>query len=140
MSEEIIKVLDNLGEKFGIAIDWSSQNILPYLQDLLERFITYKNISAIIWIVVSVVFIILSITLGVIICKKIKKYYNDKQDYYTWESDRNFGYGLTWFCAGTIILAFIIILFCNINGIFKNVYLPETIVIEYINNLTSMGG
>ena len=140
MSEEIIKVLDNLGEKFGIAIDWSSQNILPYLQDLLERFITYKNISAIIWIVVSVIFIILSIILGVIICKKIKKYYNDEHYYCGWESDRNFAYGITWFCAGTIILAFIIILFCNINGIFKNVYLPETIVIEYINNSTSMGG
>ena len=105
----------------------------------MSRFIAYKNISAIIWIVVSIIFIILSITLGVIICKKIKNYYNDKQGY-AWESDRNFGYGLTWFCAGTIILAFIIILFCNINGIFKNVYLPETIVIEYINNLTSMGG
>ncbi len=139
MSEEIIKVLDNLGEKFGIAIDWTNQNVLPYLQDLMSRFIAYKNISAIIWIVVSIIFIILSITLGVIICKKIKNYYNDKQGY-AWESDRNFGYGLTWFCAGTIILAFIIILFCNINGIFKNVYLPETIVIEYINNLTSMGG
>ena len=140
MSEEIIKVLDNLGEKFGIAIDWTNQNVLPYLQDLMSRFIAYKNLSAIIWIVVSVVFIILSITLGVIICKKIKKYYNDKQDYCTWESDRNFGYGFTWFCAGIIILAFIIILFCNINGIFKNVYLPEATVVEYINSLTSMGG
>ena len=139
MSEEIIKVLDNLGEKFGIAIDWTNQNVLPYLQDLMSRFIAYKNISAIMWIVVSIIFIILSITLGVIICKKIKNYYNDKQDY-AWESDRNFGYGLTWFCAGIIILAFIIILFCNINGIFKNVYLPEATVVEYINSLTSMGG
>lgn len=31
MSQEIINVLDNLGEKFGIAIDWSNENILPYL-------------------------------------------------------------------------------------------------------------
>lgn len=139
MSEEIIKVLDNLGEKFGIAIDWTNQNVLPYLQDLMSRFIAYKNISAIIWIVVSIIFIILSITLGVIICKKIKNYYNDKQGY-AWESDRNFGYGLTWFCAGTIILAFTIALFCNIGGIIQNIYLPEVTVIEYINNLTSMGG
>lgn len=138
MSEEIIKVLDNLGEKFGIAIDWSSQNVLPYLQDLMSRFIAYKNLSAIIWIVVSVVFIILSITLGVIICKKIKKYYENKT--YGCENDKNFGYGLTWFFAGMIILIFIIVLFCNINGILKNIYIPEATVIEYINSLTSMGG
>lgn len=34
MSQEIIKVLDNLCEKFGIAIDWTSQNVKPYLQEL----------------------------------------------------------------------------------------------------------
>ena len=37
MSEEIIKILDDLGRRFGILIDWSSKNILPYLQDLIPR-------------------------------------------------------------------------------------------------------
>lgn len=32
MSVEVIKVLDALVEKFGIAIDWTSANVLPYLQ------------------------------------------------------------------------------------------------------------
>ena len=39
MSEEIIKVLDELGKRFGIALDWSNQNIMPYLQELLKSFI-----------------------------------------------------------------------------------------------------
>lgn len=138
MSEEIIKVLDNLGEKFGIAIDWSSQNVIPYLQDLMSRFIAYRNYSAIIWIVMSIIMISLSIIIGIIICKKIKKYYKDKQ--YRCESDKNFGYGLTWFCAGMIILIFITVLFCNINGIFQNIYIPEATVLEYTNTLISMGG
>ena len=138
MSEEIIKVLDNLGEKFGIAIDWSSQNVMPYLQDLMGRFINYKNCSAIIWIVVSVIFIILSIILGIIICKKLKNYYESEQ--YHCKSDENFSYGLTWFCAGLLILIFVIVLFCNINGIFKNIYIPEATIIEYINGLANIGG
>ena len=29
MSNEIIKVLDGLSERLGIAIDWSSQNLIP---------------------------------------------------------------------------------------------------------------
>lgn len=36
MSNEIIKVLDDLSERLGIAIDWSSQNVMPYLQDLMD--------------------------------------------------------------------------------------------------------
>ena len=42
MSEEIIKALDDLGDRFGIAIDWTSENVLPYLQNLMDRFITYN--------------------------------------------------------------------------------------------------
>lgn len=30
MSEEVIKILDALAEKFGLAIDWTSANVLPY--------------------------------------------------------------------------------------------------------------
>ena len=32
MSNEIIKVLDALSDKLGIAVDWTSENVLPYLQ------------------------------------------------------------------------------------------------------------
>ena len=54
MSEEIIKVLDELGKRFGIVIDWSNQNIIPYLQELLKRFICYRNITACVWIIISI--------------------------------------------------------------------------------------
>ena len=32
VSDQIIKVLDNLCDKFGLAIDWSSKNVQPYLR------------------------------------------------------------------------------------------------------------
>lgn len=47
MSDEIIKILDDLGQRFGIAIDWSSQNVMPYLQDLVRRFTTYEIATSI---------------------------------------------------------------------------------------------
>ena len=31
MESEAIKLLDALGEKFGLAIDWTSENVYPYL-------------------------------------------------------------------------------------------------------------
>lgn len=51
MGDEVIKVLNHLGEQFGIAIDWSSANVMPYLQDLIPRIVKYgiyQNISNII--------------------------------------------------------------------------------------------
>ena len=42
VSSEIIEVLDYLGEKFGIAIDWTSNNVLPYLQALVDKFIKWE--------------------------------------------------------------------------------------------------
>lgn len=47
MSDEIIKILDDLGQRFGIAIDWSSQNVMPYLQDLISRYIKYETMTSI---------------------------------------------------------------------------------------------
>ena len=30
-SSQIIEILNNLAERFGIFIDWTDQNIIPYL-------------------------------------------------------------------------------------------------------------
>lgn len=49
-SEELIKVLEYLGGKIGIAIDWTAANTLPYLQELCEKFITYEIWTSFAWI------------------------------------------------------------------------------------------
>lgn len=52
MGDEVIKVLDHLCDKFGIAIDWTSANVMPYLQDLMARIVKYgiyQNVSEIIF-------------------------------------------------------------------------------------------
>ena len=41
-SSQSIEVLDALCAKFGIVIDWTSQNVMPYLTDLAARIITYE--------------------------------------------------------------------------------------------------
>lgn len=130
MSEEIIKVLDNLGEKFGIAIDWTSQNILPYLQDLMSRFISLKNIQAIIWIIVSIVVILVTILVIIGTIKYIKKQNKKVCDY----EDTIFICVLVDFIVAMIAITFLMILLCNIYGLFQNIYTPELTLIEYITN------
>ena len=52
LSKEIINVLDYLCGKFGIAIDWTSENVMPYLEDLCGRYIEYEVYTSIAWCVV----------------------------------------------------------------------------------------
>ena len=40
ISEQVIKVLDAVCDKFGIAIDWSSNNVIPYIEQLRNKIIT----------------------------------------------------------------------------------------------------
>lgn len=53
-SQEIINVLDYLCKKFGIAIDWTSENVMPYLEDLCGRYIKFEVNTSIAWIVLCV--------------------------------------------------------------------------------------
>lgn len=135
MSEEVIKILDDLSQRFGIAIDWSSQNILPYLQDLMTRLIQYKNIQATIWIVVSVImFILVGIILRVAL-KYIDKYYDRDEYSSVYDEDRALAKGFAWLIAGIFIFAFILVITLNIRGLIQNIYLPEATIIEYIKSL-----
>jgi hypothetical protein len=52
LSKEIINVLDYLCGKFGIAIDWTSENVMPYLEDLCGRYIEYEVYTSIAYCVI----------------------------------------------------------------------------------------
>lgn len=69
MSDEIIKLLDDLGRRFGIAIDWSSENVMPYIQDLMSRYIDYEVMTSIAWIIIGVILLIGGIIFTIVFIK-----------------------------------------------------------------------
>lgn len=42
MSEEIIKVLDYITEKLGVDIDWTAENAMPYIEEIIGKYATYN--------------------------------------------------------------------------------------------------
>lgn len=142
MSNEIIKVLDSLGEKLGIAIDWTAENVQPYLKDLMERFIDYKMIINIIGVVISLLIIFL---LAVIFKNTVIKSYNrckenERSTEIWWYSNDGISIdGEVVFMIIAIamftLLPSLIALFMNITGIIENIYLPEKALIEYITKI-----
>lgn len=65
ISEQIIQVLDDLCRRFGVVIDWSKDTVVPYLEELMTKFITFEVKTSWFWIIfaasVTVLFWILTI-------------------------------------------------------------------------------
>ena len=49
-SEEVIAILDNVCAKFGVAVDWTSENVVPYLTELAGKCVKYELVTSIMWI------------------------------------------------------------------------------------------
>ena len=58
MNEELIKALTELAKKFGVAIEWTSQNALPYVQELASRIVKFEVATSVLWAIVGAMFII----------------------------------------------------------------------------------
>lgn len=131
MSNEIIKVLDELGKRFGIAIDWSNQNIMPYLQELGTRFITYKTATGILAIIVLSILIVIS---SIAIAKLVKWRKSDKFDD-SYCGDDNFIFIFSIAMLVCTIAGLAIGIICNITGIMQNLIMPELTIINYLKGV-----
>lgn len=131
MSEEIIKVLDELGKRFGIVIDWSNQNIIPYLQELLKRFICYRNITACVWIIISIAMAIS----GVVMFKLLNKWRKSENYNNNYFDDDETLTAVGYIFSICIIALGIGLIIGNILGITKNICMPEMVVYEYIKTI-----
>ena len=119
ISSQIIEILDYLGEKLGIAIDWSSDNVLPYIQMLCEKYINFEISTSVAWIVIGVIIAIIGICLIAFDAKNKWEYVGPT-------------------VIGAIILVITILIICvQIFDIIKCNTFPELQIIEYIKNLSS---
>ena len=54
VSDEIIKVFDVFANKIGVTVNWTQDNILPYMQKLCGQYVTYEMATSAFWIVIGV--------------------------------------------------------------------------------------
>lgn len=119
-SSQFIEVLDALCEKFGIVIDWTSQNVMPYLTDLATRLISYEIWTSAAWIVIATI-------LFLIVWKMTKRDY--KAD--TFDDEWFIG----WFVRILIgVFCFITIVF-QVFDIIEAVALPEKTLYDFVMGL-----
>ena len=123
ISSEITNILNDLGNRLGIAIDWTSQNVTPYIQDLISRIAKLEMCNSIIALICGIICVI-----ATILCIRFTvKHYED-------DVDEFIGISIVTICiiCGVLMLILIPI---GIDGLTKSIYLPEFTAIEYIQKL-----
>ena len=78
ISDEIIKVLDYLGQKIGVTIDWTSKNVLPLAEQLCEKYISWEIATSLFWLAFGAILLIT----GLSFARPAKRAYrNDEENF-----------------------------------------------------------
>ena len=117
ISSEIIEVLDYLGEKFGIAIDWASNNVLPYLQTLADKFIKWEISTSIVWIAIAAF-----VMVGMIVLINLKGIREINEE----------TYGMLWIPIIVLIIISFIVICIQIFDIVECNMFPEKALYDFI--------
>lgn len=138
-AEEIIKVINELCNKFGIAIDWTSQNVLPYLQELMGRIVTYHIVwKSVIIALYCILFILMGIGAKAILNSR-KKIIADKCSCgnFFWYKDGDIDEGgiYTLIISGIVLVIALIGIITAIASLLKWIFIPELGLYEYMTNL-----
>jgi Zn-dependent M28 family amino/carboxypeptidase len=56
MDNKVIEVLDYMGEKLGIAIDWTSENVMPQVTEFMGRYKVYAIVENGIHVITLMIF------------------------------------------------------------------------------------
>lgn len=140
----IIETLDYLFEKFGIAVDWTTENVFPYVEQLAEKIVTYNIVTNSIGLGLSILAIIGCFIYACVLyksyklCKSTKK---DTQLVNTWTNSwkercyslSDVGNVSSVIAAVVAIIGTIVFIICCAELI-QWIFIPELKLVEYVRN------
>lgn len=134
MANEIIKVLDELCNKFGIVVDWTDQNVLPYIQELSTKCVNWKMGISIVHLIYGIILLGIGIfgIWGIKYCHNKCKTATCSDDDCLWD-----GIGfLMYFVVAIGFAGFFIFIPSNIENIITCKMFPEKVLIDMIMEMS----
>ena len=127
-NNQLVELLKELANQMGIAVDWTSNNIRPYIIDIMGRLAKYEIFTSAIWILFFVIVILIASKLIRMSYKRFK----DEEDY-IWDEEL--------FIPIAIGLSIVILFssFCIIAQCYdigEAIYTPEILLIEQLKSLS----
>lgn len=141
-SNQVIEILNEICNKLGIAVDWTSENILPQVKIVCEKLVKYFIIQRSIMCSFGFLFACVGIAYGIFLLKQFLQCRTTKKDNYLFEYNTYSGSAVslsyTW---GINVIAFVIgltgiILFgIGLSELIKWLTVPEIAIIEYLRDM-----
>lgn len=116
VSNAVIQVINNLCEKFGIAFDWTTENVWPALQALSGKFVKMIIVSNWIEIILCIL-----ISMGLI---KATIYFKDKK----WEEANTVGM----IASAVFVVITIVTVILDVSDLVRCYTFPEFAVYKHI--------
>lgn len=124
VSDQIIQVIEHLGEKFGIAINRSSENIMPIVEELCTKYISYEIMTSKTWLIICSVLVIIIGIIYSAIC------WHFSRDSYYEASD----YAVLTLVLLVLAIPFAVTGFVQILDIIRCTTFPELQILQYIQS------
>ena len=132
LGDEIIKVLEYLCEKIGVTIDWTSNNVMSFLEQICEKYIKWEISTSIVWLVIY------SMCLIVGSCF-IKSAINEWRKYRTGEQGYHEVISIIYWCLVAIILSIAVPrFFMEVFDIIECMAFPEKTIYDAISYQISL--
>lgn len=128
-SSQFIEIFDHLCQKFGVVIDWSAQNVIPYITALCGRmtnYIIFKNVI-LIFAFAGIFYLFWRFTKPC--CSKENKWDPD----FTYSKSMNNSYILGWAGRGFATVFTISMSISALFTVIKCIYLPEFVIIDCLS-------
>ena len=127
-NNELVELLKELANQMGIAVDWTSENIRPYIIDIMGRLAKYEIFTSVIWILLFAIIAFIAVQFWKIAYKK----YKDEDDY---EFDEESFFWIS-ILLGLVIIGVVIGIVCQLSDIGEAIYMPEVLLIEKLRSLS----
>ena len=140
MSQEIIIVLNYLGEQLGIAIDWTSENVWPQVMDILGRYRLFELVSTGFWLIMEVIMVFSAFLILKRMAKDYMKIKADQEDNFWWRrrygDNEPTGFGWMLFIISLLLgVTSVITIPIDIGEMFKWLIVPEIKYLELLKGL-----
>lgn len=143
MDEELCNVIDKIAEKIGVAIDWSSENVMPYIQDIMQRYRAMSIIETVIIMAVCAIVMTICVIVAIKMAKGVINGLNNRVSSIWFDADHKDSYFDDASTFSVVMTALITVLFLisfiafgfATGDLIRWIYVPEVKLLEVLKGL-----
>lgn len=129
VANSYVVALNELSKKFGVTIDWTKQNIQPYIQDMMGRVVKYEIFDSVLGMLFCILILGASIFSIMLAVKDYKNKYKEYKDGKSYSQPEFMDYFLLTLLVIPIFCSTFTLFSC-IGDLYKCITLPEMIFLE----------